>query len=156
MTTALVLIGLGLFLMLIEVFIIPGVGIAGIAGIISTIIGLVLAFNADVTQGWFVLAGTVLFSGFLLWKSLKSDTWDRFALHESVLSTNRDVAPKVNVNEEGTTVTRLNPIGKARFSSGVYEVTAQNELIDEQVLIRVVSLSGNKIIVQTTTYAEST
>lgn len=156
MTTALVLIGLGLFLMLIEVFIIPGVGIAGIAGIISTIIGIVLAFNADLMQGWFVLTGTVIISGLLLWKSLKSDTWDRFALHESVESTNRDVAPEVTIDEEGTTITRLNPIGKARFKSGVYEVTAQNELIDEQVRVRVVSLSGNKIIVQTITYAEST
>ena len=147
MTTALILIGIGLLLMLIEVFVIPGVGIAGIIGIIATIIGIVIAFNVDSATGWWVLGATSILSGILLWVSLRANTWDRFALHSEIEGKSSST-PTLQSGDIGITVTRLNPIGKARFEAGVFEVTAQNELIDDHTSIRVVSLSGQKIIVE--------
>ncbi len=156
MATALVLIGIGLLLMLLEVFVIPGVGIAGVVGIIATIIGIVLAFNVDTVMGWWVLSATSVLSGILLWFSLRANTWDRFALHSEIDGKSSINMSAPELGAIGKTITRLNPIGKARFDSGVFEVTAQNQLIDDHTSVRVVSLSDQKIIVEQNSNEQST
>lgn len=156
MTLALILILIGLVLMLLEVFVIPGVGVAGIAGIIFTIVGVVFAFNHNMEQGWYVLAGTVIVSGVLLWKSLQSNTWDRFALHSELDGKSSEAFSDLKVGDVGKTVTRLNPMGKIRINTKVYEATAQNSLIDEQVSIQIISLTSNKIIVKPNENIQST
>ena len=156
MTTALILIGIGLLLMLLEVFVIPGVGVAGIIGIIATIVGIVIAFNVDTVFGWWVLTSTSIFSGILLWFSLRANTWDRFALHSEINGKSSVNMSAPNIGAVGTTITRLNPTGKARFKSGVFEVSAQNQLIDDHTSIQVVSLADQKIIVEYNNDEQST
>jgi membrane-bound ClpP family serine protease len=156
MATALVLIGIGLLLMLLEVFVIPGVGVAGVVGIIATIIGIVLAFNVDTILGWWILSATSVLSGILLWFSLRANTWDRFALHSEIQGKSSINMSTPELGAIGKTITRLNPIGKARFESGVFEVTAQNQLIDDHTSVRVVSLSDQKIIVEQNSNEQST
>ena len=156
MTLALILVTIGLILMLLEVFVIPGIGFAGIAGIVFTIVGVVFAFNHNMNQGWVVLGVTCVLSGFILWKSLHANTWDRFALHSEIDGKSHEDNFDLTIGDVGKTITRLNPMGKARVNEKVYEVTAQNSFIDEQVEVQIISLTTNKIIVKPYEYSQST
>jgi membrane-bound serine protease (ClpP class) len=65
----LVLIGIGLFLLALEVFVIPGFGIAGIAGLISLVAGLVLTMSGRDFSN-FEVTGEVIRAGWVVVISL--------------------------------------------------------------------------------------
>jgi membrane-bound ClpP family serine protease len=48
----------------------------------------------------------------------------------------------------GTTVTRLNPAGKARIDGGVYDVISTGQMVDKGAKIEVVEAVANRVVVQ--------
>jgi membrane-bound serine protease (ClpP class) len=51
------------------------------------------------------------------------------------------------LNQEGLTVTRLLPSGKARFGNQLISVMSDGEVIDAQQRVRVISVRGNTVMV---------
>ena len=76
MTVIIILIVLGILLFVIEFLLVPGVTIAGIGGLVLTVLGVYKAFNDfGATTGVWVLIGTLMLSVFVIAMSLFDITY---------------------------------------------------------------------------------
>ena len=150
MAWVIVLIILGILLLLVEILLIPGVNVAGIAGFILMIIGVYLAYDRlGNMQGTIALIVAAVASVTMLVFALRANTWKRVTLNESIDSqAGVDYNNLVKKGDEGTTISRLAPMGKALINNQVVEVSAIGELIDQQKDIVVVKVEENRIIVK--------
>jgi membrane-bound ClpP family serine protease len=151
-TLIIILILLGILLFIIEFLLIPGVGIAGIIGAALMIGGVILGYTYHgITTGNIILASTVVLSVITLVLVLKSKTWKKVMLNtkiEGKVNSIEKNGNKLNVGDTGTTITRLNPMGKVLIEGQYYEAQALNMLIDEGTEIIITKISGKKIIVE--------
>ncbi len=141
---------LGIVFLLLELFIIPGVSIGGIAGIAFVVASIWYAFaTLSATAGFATLACGVLAMGVAIWIFVRSRTLDRMSLNTEVSGTVD--APKdtqVSVGQRGITVSRLAPIGTARFGDKTLEVKSLDGLIDPNTEVEVVEVNGETISVR--------
>ena len=142
------LIIIGLLLVFAEVLIIPGVGVAGILGVASRAGSCVYAFmEIGQTAGIIVTAvNAVLLVVITIWV-LRAKTWERLALATNIDS--KAIVPEAEVvpGTVGVTITRLAPMGTARFGDLRLEVTAREGIIDPGVEVEVVEVDGIKVYV---------
>lgn len=142
------LIIIGLLLVFAEVLIIPGVGVAGILGIAAMASSCVYAFmEISQTAGIIVTAvNAVLVVLITIWV-LRAKTWEKLALATNIDS--KAIVPEAEVvpGTVGVTVTRLAPMGTARFGDLRMEVTAREGIIDPGVEVEVVEVDGIKVYV---------
>jgi membrane-bound ClpP family serine protease len=151
MTVIILLIVLGILLFIIEFFLIPGVTIAGIGGLILTVFGIFKAFNDfGPSVGIWVLFGTIVLSVFVIVMSLRARTWNRLMLKTNLEGTvDKDLTEEqVRVGDVGTTVTRLAPMGKVSVNNLVREAKSIEGYINEHSDIEVVSVEGTRISVK--------
>jgi membrane-bound ClpP family serine protease len=144
------LIIIGLVFLVLEILVIPGVGIAGVIGFLLIAVGVWQSYSVYGTiAGHLVLAGTFILTVLALFISLRGKTWRKLALSTSIDS-------KVNVidhelirkGDSGKTVSRLAPMGKAQINGEFYEVSTNGDFIDQQTEIVVEKIEYNKIIVK--------
>ena len=151
-TLIIILILLGILLFLIEFLLIPGVGVAGIIGAVLMIGGVILGYTYHgVTVGNLVLGATVILSVISLVLVLKSKTWRKVMLDTKIDSKVNSIeknGKELNVGDTGTSITRLNPMGKIMVDGQYYEAQALNMLIDEGTPITIMKITGKKIIVK--------
>ncbi len=145
-----ILILVGLALLVLEILVIPGTGVAGIVGFASMAAGIWMAYTR---QG--LLAGNITLLvtlginlvGLLL--VLRSKTWNKAMLKTRIDGkVNTIAAGALKVGDKGTTTSRCAPMGKALFNDTFYEVNAQGEFIDPEQDIEITKISGNKIFVK--------
>ena len=147
------LILLGLLLILAEVFLIPGFGVTGILGLLSLGGSCFYAFYQLCNPAGIVvlmadLAAILVIVVFML----RAKTWKRMTLNTNIDSKAVDsVAEVLSVGDKGKTMTRLAPMGSARFTDDVYEVKALEGMIDPGVDIEVVLIEDNKVYVKPVT-----
>lgn len=144
------LIILGLLLLFAEILIIPGVGVAGILGLLSMCGSCVYAFmEMGKDAGFIVTAVNVVMIVLLTIWVLRAKTWQRLALNTNIDT--KAVVPEVNVvpGAKGVSITRLAPMGMARFGDMRLEVTAREGIIDPGVEVEVVEVDGVKVYVTT-------
>ena len=144
------LILVGLVLMFAEILIIPGVGVAGILGLLSMGGSCFYAFyEFGNTVGTIVTAvNVVLVVALAVW-ILSAKTWKRMSLETKIDSKAvSDKASVVAVGDRGKTLTRLAPMGSARFGDYVIEVKAVEGMLDPEVPVEVVLIEENKIYVK--------
>ncbi len=147
----LALILIGLFLLVMEILVIPGTGVVGIIGIAMVVFGIYLTYtNYGNLAGNFTLGGTFAFSIIILIIAIRSKTWNMFSLKSTIEG-------KVNVHNEnfikigeiGKSISRLAPMGKANFNGKYFEVSSTGDFIDEGKEIVIVKIDHNKIYVKT-------
>lgn len=140
----------GLLLVLAEILLIPGVGIAGVLGILAMGGSCAYAFLeiGNVTGVIITSVNVVLLVALLVWV-LRAKTWKRFSLETNIDS--KAVVPEIEVavGDTGRSVTRLAPMGTVRFGDNSLEVTSMEGLIDPGIQVRVVSIEDSKIYVAT-------
>lgn len=143
------IIFMGLVFMLLEVLVIPGTTFVGIIGILLMIVGIYFAYTKHGTMvGHYFLVGASVLSFIVIFLALKSDTWKKATLNTELDSkVNTIDAEKVKVGDEGKTISRLSPMGKALINENYYEVESRGGYVDENSDIVVVKISGNKIYV---------
>ena len=145
------LILVGLVLIFAEILLVPGVGIAGILGLLSLGGSCYYAFSEmGTTAGTIVTAvNAVLVVAFTIW-ILRAKTWKKMALETEIQSKAVPMESTVlAVGDKGKTVTRLAPMGTVRFGDHVVEVKALEGMIDPDVAVQVVLIEDNKISVET-------
>ena len=149
LTAILMMLIVGLLLLIVEVFFIPGTGVIGIIGIMLLIGSIYMAFLYDNNWGWITLGAATVASGGVVFIGLRSDTWSKVTVHDVIGGqVKNDQFGVIQVGMVGTAVSRLAPSGKARFSEGVVEVTSLGEFIDEGTEVEVIKLESNRIIIQ--------
>lgn len=149
-TFIIILILVGILMLLLEILVIPGSGVAGVIGFGLMVAAIWLAYSREGTQaGHITLAVTlgVNLVGLLL--ALRSKTWKKAMLSTEIKGKMRTIDPKqLQIGDKGITVSRCVPMGKATFKDKFYEVSALSEFIDENAVIKVVKISGNKVFIK--------
>jgi membrane-bound ClpP family serine protease len=143
------LIIIAILLIIAEIFLLPGFTIAGIAGAVFAICGVAYGYAVSPEVGNITLiASIVVFSGLFLWL-LRSNAFNRVALKtdiQSKVDSPRDTG--LQVGDEGITLSRLAPIGKARFRDVTVEAKSVNDFINEHTPVVIVRIDGYNVIVE--------
>jgi membrane-bound ClpP family serine protease len=142
------LIVIGLVLIFTEILLIPGVGVAGILGVLSLGGSCYFAFyELEPVVGYIVTSVNVALLVGLTVFALRSKTWKKLALETNIDSKAVDTENVLSVGDKGKTVTRLAPMGAMRFGNKVVEVKALEGIIDPGVEVEVVLIEDKKIYV---------
>ncbi len=143
------LILLGLVLIFAEILLIPGVGIAGILGLLSLGGSCYYAFAQMSTLAGVIVTSVnaVLLVALTVWV-LRAKTWKKLTLNTSIESKAVE-SSSVMVGDKGKALTRLAPMGTARFGEHVVEVKALEGMIDAGADIHVILIEDNRIYVET-------
>lgn len=142
------LILVGIILIFIEILLIPGVGVAGVLGLLSMGGSCFYAFHEfGLTTGIIVaVVNAVLIIGLAIYV-LRAKTWKRMSLDTNIDSKAVESAV-LSLGDKGKTLTRLAPMGSARFGDYVVEVKALEGMLDPEVPVEVVLIEDNKIYVK--------
>lgn len=164
-----ILFVVGIALLAVEIFVIPGFGVAGVGGIIFIVGGLALSLvgnigfdfsgvpTSDMIQSFstVIIAISVSFPlAIWLGKRLFVNTTigDKLALvAEQKSSEGYTVSqPEFNslVGSQGVTETILRPSGKVRIGTEVYDAVAQVSYIEKGEKIRVVMHENSNLVVE--------
>jgi membrane-bound ClpP family serine protease len=144
-----ILIIIGIALLIVEVFFVPGTTIIGILGILFTAGGVFYSFDAyGNTTGYWVLAATVLANGIFIYIGLKGGVWQRFANQSTIASKFNDEVEEVPVGTEGRALSALRPIGKAELNQKTYEVRSTGAFVNAGEKIRVIRNTNRILIVE--------
>jgi membrane-bound serine protease (ClpP class) len=158
----LLLITLGVILMLVEVLVIPGFGVAGIAGIGALLGGLTLTLigeGASVTAITNAVARVTisfvaaLVAGLLVMRLMTRTSFAR----RLVLDTDMDAADGWEstparehhlVGARGRTHTALRPAGIADIGGERVDVVSEGEMIESGADVLVTRVDGNRVVVR--------
>ncbi len=137
-------------LMAVEIFILPGITLAGIAGAACWIAANYITFNFyGAVIGACVLVISLILSLFLILKMIHSKTFGKYYLHKTIDSTSATEAQlSVKPGDEGTTITRLTLIGNADIEGKTVEVKSADGFLDEGTPIVVVRVEDAQIFVK--------
>lgn len=142
------LMGLSIALIMVEVFLLPGITLAGIGGGLFAVGGVIYAYTISPMTGHITLVvSAVVFVAIFFWL-LRSNSFRKVALHadvDSKITSTRELG--IEVGDEGLTLSRLAPIGKALIKGITVEAKSREEFIDEQTEVTVVRVDGYNVIV---------
>ncbi len=142
------LILVGLVLLFAEIMLIPGVGVAGILGLLSLGGSCFYAFSEmGNTAGAIVTTVNVVLVVVMTVYVLRAKTWKRMSLETNIDSKAVENVT-VAVGDRGKTVTRLAPMGSARFENYIVEVKALEGMLDPETPVEVVLIEENRIYVK--------
>jgi membrane-bound serine protease (ClpP class) len=177
-TLELVLFVLGIGLLALEVFVIPGFGVFGVSGILLTLASLVLASHTfagmTLTEGFQESMGslgslaaamvTVIAVAVVLNRFMPSIPFlnrliltppgfamagsDGPLLNPSLLSTMPVAVGAVDIGSVGITASALRPSGKAIFGDSYMDVVSDGAYVDHGTQVEVIRIAGNRIIVR--------
>jgi membrane-bound serine protease (ClpP class) len=157
----------GLALLAVEIFVLPGFGIVGAAGIVAILVALVLAMAERMPSGplvpaWTQLQGPVLRVGGSFLASVavmavlakflpKTSLFRKLELQtatsaEAGYTTSRGEA-KGLVGATGVADTMLRPSGKGRFGDKIVDVVTEGDLIEKGAAIKIVQVDGARVVV---------
>lgn len=146
----LILLGVGLFIA--EVFLLPGITIAGIAGGVMLIGSIAYAFYyIGETAGYITIGANVVVTIAAFIIIMKSNALSHISLKTDIDATVDQTEILLLQNGQiGITVSRLNPIGKAEFDNqSIVEVKSiTGEFIDEGESVQIVKIEKSSVMVQ--------
>ncbi len=159
----------GIVLLLLEVFVIPGFGVAGILGILGVIVGLALslvdnsfvfsfphaggisrllvALATVMVAVVLTIVGCIALSGWLLTNPRVPALALRRSMNVEDGYVGLDVPEQRLVGREGTTITVLRPAGKVMIDGRSYDAISQLAFVEKGVAVRVVNIEGAQIYV---------
>ena len=140
----------GLILFAVEVFLIPGISVAGIFSAGLILYAIYHAFDVMGTQAGIL---TLLISalgvvGVTMW-FMKSKTVDRLSLKKSLdYKHNPLEGLQLKEGDTGITVTRLTLIGNVDFNGNIVEVHSADGFIDEKTEVVITKIVNNIVFVK--------
>lgn len=169
-----VTIFLGLALIALELFVIPGFGVAGISGVLMVLVGLVATFVPDepgrqfpqlfpalpTTLHGLKLAVATLVSSMvasLIGMLMLSRFLPRVPVFNKLVPANPTPSQvavddpyygMARVGDIGQAEGALRPAGKARFGSVLVDVVTEGEYLEVNCMIQVIERRGNRVVVR--------
>ncbi len=151
MTGIIILIILGLFLFVVEFLLVPGVTVAGIGGLACLVGGVFWAYSSHGNMvGHITLITTVGVTLLTVVLALRSRTWKNFMLNTNIAGSiaSEENTTNIKPGDEGVSISRLAPMGKARINGLVLEAQSTGEYIDPRTKVIVIRFEGSKVIVK--------
>ncbi len=145
-----ILVVVGVALLVVELFLIPGFGAAGVAGFFSAAAGVAYAYlKIGATAGHISLAAAILLCAVAVIVFLRSRALDKMALQENI-NAKVDLISQldISVGQQAVTISRLAPMGKVRVNGHDIEAKSADEFIDQSTPVEIIAIDGNKVIVQ--------
>ncbi|WP_370452666.1 nodulation protein NfeD [Marinifilum sp. N1E240] len=165
-----ILFGVGIALLAVEIFAIPGFGVAGVSGIICIITGLTLSMVDNVAFDFeprhikaiisalllviFSMLASVLGSIYLTQKFVSSNSF----LGQIALSAVEnaedgyvgvDMAAKEMVGKKGVAMSVLRPSGKVIIDNQIYDAKSEDGFIDKDTIVKVIRFETGQVYVIT-------
>ena len=156
---------IGVILILVEIFVIPGFGLTGISGIILIAASLIFALIdndffsfrtvkvPDISRSVLtVLSGIVMGITIILW--LSSRIGQKGIFRKIALTTDLESSESVDiedfklVGQKGKTLTDLRPSGKIMIRDEVYDAISNRNFIEKDVEIKVVKFENMQLYVE--------
>lgn len=149
LTGIIIILLIALLLIFLEIFVLPGINVAGILGLLLMIAGIYLGYRQiGAPTAHYILATTLVLGTLIMFFGLRSSTWRKVALDTAIESkVADDVSENVKVGDRGTALTRLGPIGTVLINGKTFEAKSAN-IIDAKTEIEVMEIDGNEIIVK--------
>lgn len=148
LTTIIILILIGLVLIAVEIFLVPGTTVVGILGAACVATGMVFGFiQLETVTGWILFSITLVVCIVLGYFGFRGDTYQRFAVKSSIDGKIIDQVNTLHAGMQGVTITRCAPIGKAMFGKEMEEVYSVTEFIEPHSKIEILHIKENKIFV---------
>lgn len=158
----LLLVGAGVILLGVELFVIPGFGIAGVAGIVTLVAGLGMTLvGAGATAAVIVAAlGRVavsilvaLAAGVALLRALPRLPFGRRLVLDSDMQaaqgyTSPPPSDRLQLGHTGTALSPLRPAGVADIGGARVDVVSDGGFIGAGAAIEVIRVEGNRIVVR--------
>lgn len=145
-----ILLLVGVLLMLAELFLLPGISIAGIMGVLSLGGSVFYAYaKIGVVAGHITTLLVLVLLGVAVYLFLKFRALDKMALKtdiESKVDTLEGL--NIHIGDKGITASRLAPMGKVTINGDVAEAKTYGEFIDEDTEVVVVEVQNNTVIVE--------
>ncbi|MCF8110242.1 MAG: ATP-dependent Clp protease proteolytic subunit [Desulfobacteraceae bacterium] len=158
----------GIVLIGVEVFVLPGFGIAGFAGMVLIVIGIILAMqdfvlpdpslpwqkdilleNGIRVLGSYVLAmiAGLVFIRYVMPRIPSSREGPYLASSLKGAKAETRETGMVRPGDTGVAITFLRPSGKAEINNEMFDVITENQFIDKDTPVKVIDIRGNRIIV---------
>ena len=144
------LFALAIALIIVELVFIPGFGVAGILSIGCVGVAIFLSYSNFAPVVGHIVAGlsVVMFVSVLTF-ALKSGTWSRVSLQETISATvNDNPFEGVAVGDCAVTVSRLAPMGKVVLNQRHFEAKSMSSYIDEGQEVVIVGFEDSYLIVK--------
>jgi membrane-bound ClpP family serine protease len=140
----------GIALLLIELLVIPGISIFGIAGFLCMIGGVLASYiYHGSTTGNITLIFTVVASVLTMLLAFRRKTWKKMGLAASIDSKIIAIEPDtIKAGDTGKAITRLAPMGKVMVLDKICEAKSITGYIHENTEIVVIKISENQLIVK--------
>jgi membrane-bound ClpP family serine protease len=168
---AVLLFILGLLLIGVEVFLVPGFGVTGVSGIVLIVVSLALATlvkKPETTQEWLEFGSTISMLGISLLGAIVMALIAAWYLPH-IPYVNRLILVPPEADAEvmeldaagagavgyaallgaiGEAATTLRPAGKARFGDAYVDVVAEGSYVPAGRRVQVIEIEGNRIVVK--------
>ena len=140
---------LALVFIVAEILIFPG-GIVGIIGGLLLFYGIYLPYAEGYVLGGHInLLAIIIVLALSIYYAVRTKTWRKMRLSKNIDSrAKEDMTTLVKVGDIGVSISRLTPIGKARFGNEYYEVNSKTGFVDQNVEIEIVNIEKDKIIIK--------
>lgn len=150
LTLILLLIALGLILILLEIFVIPGTSVFGIAGGVLIVFSIWQAYSIyGSNRGDIIVIATIAIIAATIFIAFKTNTWRRMMLNTNVTGRVNEIeADKLHAGDIGKSISRISPAGTALFDNELYEVHTTGDFIDQEKELIITKLEDNKIFVK--------
>ncbi len=162
------LLGIGLGLLVLEIFVIPGFGIAGVTGTLCLVAAIYLAL-VDVPiprYSWdyqqlsraTTSAATALLSGcaliVLVFRYLPQSRWGRrfmlvteLGVDSGYIGVSLEAMPAIGAH--GTAYTVLRPAGRVQIGERLVDAQTAGDFIEQGTPVQVIQIVGNAVVVET-------
>lgn len=154
---------LGVGLILLEIFVIPGFGLAGISGIILVFVSLFLSLigsdpfidfdmiSTAIIQLSASLVAALVFIFILARYLPKTTVFRKFVLSDAEKSDEGFSSHSITqdlVGQEGVALTTLRPSGTAEFNGKRVDVVTESEYVEKGKKIKVIAVEGIRVVVR--------
>ncbi|MBN2767228.1 MAG: NfeD family protein [Paludibacteraceae bacterium] len=151
-TIVLLLLLMGVIFFLLELFLIPGVSVAGIAGTIFMGGAVYYAYTAiDNTAGHLTLAGGLILLAIAVYIFIRSKALDKMSLKTEIEGKNDPLnGIIINIGDRGICASRLAPMGRIKINGHLVEAKTYDDFIDEGESVTVVEVLNTNVVVERT------
>jgi membrane-bound serine protease (ClpP class) len=159
---------LGIILIGLEIFVVPGFGLTGLSGITLVVAGLILSMirnvdldfsetsttelNNAVASVLFAMLGLTVLLYFFGNALLKSKAFRKIVLMDTIGKgagiQSSNISLETLINRNGVTHTALRPMGRIDIDGTTFEAKTYGELIDKGKNIKVISIENQYLVVK--------
>lgn len=146
----LILLLVAVGLLLVEMFLIPGISIAGIGGLLF-LAGAVYYAYAFISPeaGHLTLVAAFVMMTIAIVIFVRSKALEKMSLKTEIDGKNDPLqGVELHIGDKGTTISRLAPMGKIRVNGHIVEAKAMDDFIDQEEEVIITKVQSTNVLVE--------